>query len=147
MSHIAVRIHFVWSTAHRQPLIDETWQDRLYGYIGGILRERNATLLTAGGITDHIHVYASLPATIALAGLVKAMKAISSKWVHEEIKFTPFAWQDGYGAFSVSPADDARVRAYIANQKEHHKQRDFKAEYLDFLERAGVEYDPKYVFA
>jgi len=146
-SHIYLWVHFIWSTAGREPMIDTEWEDRLFGYIGGILRERDAMLLTAGGMPDHIHVYASLPSTISLAEAANAMKANSSRWVHENFPTKQdFAWQHGYGAFSVSASADEQVRQYILNQKEHHRTRSFKEEYLAFLVKHEIEFDERYVF-
>jgi putative transposase len=78
-------VHFVWGTADRQPLIHASWCDRLHGYIGGVLESKNAKLIAAGGLEDHLHVLASLPATISLADVANAMKANSSRWIHENI--------------------------------------------------------------
>ena len=101
--HLSLLVHFVWSTAAREPWISNEWQDRLYGYLGGILERKNAKLLCAGGMSDHIHLYTSLPSTLSLADIVNAMKANSSGWIHDTFpNHQAFAWQKGYGAFSVS---------------------------------------------
>jgi REP element-mobilizing transposase RayT len=142
-----MRMHLIWSTIRRESLLDEAWVERLYRYIGGLLRERKTVLLAAGGTADHVHLYVSMPATADLAELVNAMKANSSRWVHETFpEMHNFAWQSGYGAFSVSVSADEQVRIYIANQKEHHKNRGFMEEYLEFLKRHQIECDPRYVF-
>jgi REP element-mobilizing transposase RayT len=78
-------LHFVWGTANREPLLHRTWRDRLHAYIGGVLKNKKAKLLAAGGIEDHIHIFASLPATLPLAQAAGAMKANSSRWIHENI--------------------------------------------------------------
>jgi REP element-mobilizing transposase RayT len=142
-----LRVHFVWSTKNRVPLIAPDWAHRLYAYCGAVLADRNGALLAAGGMPDHIHLYTSLPATLSLAEMANALKANSSRWVHDEIGVGGFAWQSGYGAFSVSPSGDAEVRSYIATQAEHHRKGSFQEEYLAFLTRHEVEYDPRYVFA
>jgi putative transposase len=146
-SHICLRVHFIWSTAHHQPLIDAAWEARLFGYLGAVLGDRGGALLAAGAMPEHLHLYGSLPATLALADLVNALKANSSRWIHQTLARPEFAWQNGYGAFSVSPSADRQVRRYIANQKAHHHRQSFEAEYLAFLKRHEVPYDPRYVFA
>lgn len=116
--YLSLLIHFVWSTKNREPWIAPEWSDNLYAYIGGVLRKKKAKLICAGGVTDHIHVYASLPSTLTVADAVNAMKANSSRWVHEEIpRKAGFAWQDGYGAFSVNKSSEQRVIDYIMNQE------------------------------
>jgi REP element-mobilizing transposase RayT len=145
--HLSVLIHFIWSTAGREPWIASEWRDRLYGYIGGVLREKNATLLSAGGMPDHIHLYVSIPSTVTLADLVSAMKANSSRWVHETFpRYRAFAWQKGYGAFSVGKSAEVQLLEYIRHQEEHHRKRDFKEEYLSFLKRYGVDHDERYLW-
>jgi putative transposase len=145
-SHICQRIHFIWSTAKREPLIHPDWEGRLYSYMGALLADRRGVLLAANGTTDHIHLYTSLPATLSLSETTNALKSNSSRWIHETLNLPAFAWQSGYGAFSVSPSLGNALRAYIQNQKEHHRHRSFQEEYLDFLKRHEIEYDPRYVF-
>jgi len=142
-----VTIHFVWSTARREPRIAPEWRDRLYGYIGGVLGNKKATLICAGGVTDHIHLLTSLPSTVTIAEIVNAMKANSSRWIHENFPDQKdFAWQSGYGAFSVSKSAEERVAQYIRNQEEHHHKQDFKTEFVEFLDKHGIEYDDKYLW-
>jgi REP element-mobilizing transposase RayT len=145
-SHICLRVHFIWSTQHREPLLREDWDQRLHAYLGSILAEHDGVLLAAGGVADHIHVYTSLPSTLSLADAANALKSNSSRWIKETFGVSNFAWQSGYGAFSVSPSQDANLRNYIATQKEHHRVRTFKEEYIEFLRRHEIEYDPQYVF-
>ena len=103
--------------------------------------------MSCGGVADHIHVYASLPSTVTLADLAGAMKANSSRWVHETFpRHRGFAWRKGYGAFSVSKSAESRMIAYIRGQEAHHRRRGFKEEYLALLERHGVEYDERYLW-
>jgi len=146
MSFISNHIHFVWSTARREPMIDPAWADRLYAFIGGTLNNERGKLLAAGGVEDHIHVLVSLPATLSLADAASLMKANSSRFIHEEIGAAAFDWQKGYAAFSVSVSVCDAVRAYIAKQREHHRHRSFQEELIEFLEKHQVPYDPRYVF-
>jgi REP element-mobilizing transposase RayT len=145
-SHICLRVHFIWSTTKREPLINPDWKSRLFAYMGTVLADRHGVLVAANGATDHVHLYTSLPATLSLSEVANALKANSSRWIHDALAVPAFAWQKGYGAFSVSPSADGVVREYIRNQEEHHRHRTFQEEYIDFLKRHEIEYDPRYVF-
>lgn len=108
--HLSLLVHFTWSTAGREPWISADWRDPLFAQIGGIMRNKKARLLSAGGMYDHIHVYASLPSTVSIADFVNAVKSNSSRWVHQTYRQArAFAWQEGYGAFSVSKSEESRV--------------------------------------
>lgn len=146
MSYISNLVHFIWSTAGRTPTINPAWEPWLHAYIGGILNNANARLLAAGGVEDHVHLYVSLPATLCLSDAASVIKSNSSRFVHEELGDRSFDWQKGYAAFTVSVSAEEAVRNYLRNQKEHHKQKSFQDEYIEFLERHHVPYDPKYVF-
>jgi REP element-mobilizing transposase RayT len=104
--YLSLLVHFVWSTASREPWLSDLWEDELYKVLGGILRKKNGKLLEAGGVSDHIHLYASLPSTASVAEIVNALKSNSSRWIHEEVHRRGFAWQEGYGAFSVSKSSE-----------------------------------------
>ncbi|HEY7915103.1 MAG TPA: IS200/IS605 family transposase [Blastocatellia bacterium] len=146
-NQISLLIHFIWSTVGREPWIDPEWKDRLFSYIGGVLQNKNAKLLCAGGMPDHIHLYVSLPSTTTLAEIVNAMKANSSRWVHDSFpERREFAWQKGYGAFSISKSIETRLIEYMKNQQEHHRRRSFKEEFLKLLDRHGVEYNEQYLW-
>ncbi|MGI8782828.1 MAG: IS200/IS605 family transposase [Acidobacteriota bacterium] len=145
--YICSLTHFVWSTARRQPSISPEWRDRLYSYIGGILAQKNCTLLCAGGVSDHIHLYASLCSTLSLADVTNAMKANSSRWIHQTFPNAKgFSWQKGYGAFSVSKSGEQRLIEYIENQEAHHKIRSFQEEFLALLKKHHVKYDERYLW-
>ena len=140
-------IHFVWSTHGRREWLAESWEEKLHAYIGGIANNKNATLIAAGGMADHLHLLVSMPPTASVSDMVNAFKSNSSRWIHDEIsRMKIFRWQEGYGAFSVSRSNEDSVVQYIRQQKEHHKKRDFKSEFLDFLKRHDVEYDPDYIW-
>ena len=146
--HISLLVHFVWSTAGREPWIGDDWRESLHSYIGGIVRNKNAKLISAGGMHDHIHLYASLPSTITIADFVNVVKSNSSRWVHDTYQNRKgFAWQEGYGAFSVSKSEERKVMSYIANQKQHHEKNSFKDEFRRFLEKYEVDYDERYMWA
>jgi putative transposase len=140
-------VHFVWSTHERRDWIAEDWENDLYAYVGGIARNKNATLLQAGGMPDHLHALVSVPPTMSISQMVNALKANSSRWIHEEAPaMKVFSWQEGYGAFTVSRSNEQNVADYIRGQKAHHRKRDFKSEFLDFLQRHAIEYDPQYIW-
>ncbi|HSI34612.1 MAG: IS200/IS605 family transposase [Phycisphaerae bacterium] len=139
--------HIVFSTKHREPWITSDVADRLYGYIGGIIREGRGTLLSIGGVADHVHLYLRWRTDESISNLMRTVKARSSKWVHETFPVLgAFAWQEGYSVFTVSKSQEEAVRAYIAGQAEHHKHEDFKTELLRFLRVHGIEFDERYVF-
>lgn len=121
--------------------------EQLYPYFGGIIRGEQGTLYDIGGIEDHVHLYLRWRPSGALSDLIRAVKANSSKWIHETFPaMKDFAWQEGFSAFSVSKSQEAAVRTYIARQREHHQQFDFKAELLKLLQAHQVEFDEHYVF-
>lgn len=139
--------HFVWSTAHREQRIDFEWADRLYQYIGGMLRERKCKLLAANGMPDHIHLLISMHATESKAKLANALKSVSSKWIRENIAGQrDFRWQKDYASFSVSLSQEPVVNRYVKNQHQHHRRQDFQTEYLGLLTRHGIEFDERYLW-
>lgn len=113
--------------------------------MGGIIKGLDAMPLQIGGDEDHLHVLASLRSKHRLDYFLRDLKADSSEWVHREIAKL-FEWQKGYGAFSVSPTAVPRVRNYILDQKQHHKKIDFKTEYVDLLNKAGVEFEDRFLW-
>lgn len=140
-------VHFTWSTAGREPWIEPPIREDLYSYIGGIMNNKNAKLISAGGVFDHIHLYASLPSTISVADFVNAVKANSSRWVHENFsRLRHFAWQEGYGAFTVSKSHESRVIRYVSTQEKHHQKRTFKQELITLLRTHDIEYDERFLW-
>jgi REP element-mobilizing transposase RayT len=139
--------HIVYATKYRHPSIIPDIRERLYEYIGGIIRAKQGHLIEIGGVADHVHILAHLSASLAVADVVRDVKANSSHWMNElsEMKRT-FEWQKGYGAFTVSYSQVPKVRAYIQNQEEHHRTRTFEEEYTDFLNRHGIAFRPEYLF-
>src|SRR6266480_2878652 len=147
MSYVSSYFHCVFSTKERRPLITPALGARLWPFLGGIARQNKMVALEIGGVADHVHILLSLPSTLAVAKALQLIKGGSSKWVHETFpEHRLFEWQEGYGAFSISVSEKKRTVAYINNQIEHHKKRDFKTEFLVFLDRNEIEYDPQYVF-
>jgi putative transposase len=139
--------HIVFSTKNRADLIHPEIETGLFGYIHGIIENNNAKLIIANGTTNHIHLLVSLPKKIDIPELIGDIKRDSSLWVKKQYSaFTNFYWQRGYGAFSVGQLEIDIVKKYIANQKEHHKKKDFKTGYRSFLKKYEIEYDEKYVW-
>ncbi len=142
-----VLLHCVFSTKNRRPLITDDLRGRLFPYIGGIARDEKMKILAIGGVEDHVHLLLSLPSTITIARALQLIKGKSSKWIHDTFpEHHAFAWQEGYGAFSIGVSQIDDTTAYIANQAEHHRRRTFQEEFVAFLEKHGIEYDPKYLW-
>ncbi len=140
-------LHCVFSTKNRLPTIDPEWRPRLHAYMGGIARENGVKALVIGGVADHAHILLSLPPVLSLSQAMQLIKVTSSKWVHETIpNMKKFAWQEGFGAFSIGIADQPRTVKYIENQEAHHKRLTFQDEFRLFLKKHGIEYDEKYIW-
>jgi putative transposase len=140
-------LHVVFSTKARTPWISDDIAERLYPYIGGIVRAERGVLYDIGGVEDHLHMFLRWRPDGSISDLMRTVKARSSKWVHEAYpNLAAFAWQEGYSVFSVSKSQEEAVKKYIAGQAEHHKKEDFKSELLRILRAHGVEFDEKYVF-
>jgi putative transposase len=145
-THISLYYHFIFSTKERRPTIKEDWEGRLHGYLGGILRGMNGVAEAVGGTDDHVHILASLRAIHSPAEVLRDLKANSTNWVRGIIANRWFGWQDGYGAFTVGRREIDAVRAYITNQKEHHRKMTFQEEYIRLLEESGIEFNRKYLW-
>ena len=141
-----ILLHVVFSTKKRKPMITPEIADRLYAYIGGIVRAEKGTLWQIGGVQDHVHLYLRWRPDESISDLMREAKARSSKWVHETFPvLDAFAWQEGYSVFSVSKSQEQAVKNYIAGQAEHHKKEDFNCELLRLLRAHGVEFDERYL--
>lgn len=137
-------LHVVFSTKERRKLITKEFQPKLWSYVAGIGRNNDFLVLANGGMEDHAHLLIQLPATLTLAKAVQLLKGSSSKWANEHGR--EFSWQEGYGAFGVSKSNINAVIKYITNQEKHHRKITFEEEFIAFLEKHGIEYDPRYVF-
>ena len=146
MSHTYAQnvIHIVFSTKDRRKLMPDGFRPRMWAYATGVCKKFDILVLAVGGMEDHIHFLLQIPPTVALAKAVLAIKSNSSRWASEEGH--KFAWQQGYGAFSVSRSIVPLVIRYIQNQEAHHKKMSFDAEFLALLNKHGIEFDPKFVF-
>lgn len=138
--------HIVFATKYRKPTIKDDIQGRLHEYIGGTLRAKKGHMIEIGGVEDHVHILAGLSPSLAVSDVIRDVKAASSKWMKDERHIDAFEWQRGYGAFTVSYDRVEAIRKYIRNQKEHHKTTTFQDEYIDFLERHGIQFQLEHLF-
>ncbi len=147
MSHTSsnILLHFIFSTQGRRPLVKADFRAELFAYLGGIIREMNGTALIINGIADHIHMLVRIRPVHSAAQIVRVVKANSSRWVHEKWD-AGFAWQTGYGVFSVSESSVPAVTKYIAEQEMHHRKHSFQEEYIAFLKKNKVAYDERYIW-
>jgi REP element-mobilizing transposase RayT len=142
-----IYIQVVFAVKERQNLIHASWEDELYKYITGILRNKEQKLLAINGMPDHIHFLIGMKPSCCLSDLVREVKKASNEFINER-KFLRqnFYWQEGYGAFSYSHRDLSNVINYIMNQKEHHKKHNFKEEYIELLKKFEIEFKDQYLF-
>jgi putative transposase len=136
--------HAVFATERRMEIISPELQERLYPFIGGILKDIGCTPLAINGTEDHLHFLARYPSSLSNADMVRHVKRRSSVWIHEA--FSPlrdFGWQRGYGGFTVSKSLSEEVAQYIRNQKDHHKRYSALEEFKEMLRRNEMEFDPE----
>lgn len=146
-SFAALYYHIVFSTKNRVPFLTPDWRDRLYDYMGGIIRGDGGESLLIGGAADHTHILSSLNKNQGVAKSIGIIKAEATRWVHETFpNRSDFSWQAGYGAFSVSVTGLDRVKKYIAQQEAHHHKETFKEEFRRFLDIHGIPYDERYLW-
>ncbi|MBI5757051.1 MAG: transposase [Planctomycetales bacterium] len=143
-----VLLHIIFSTKHRVPYLKtKELREAMNAYMVGTLRNLECPSLIVGTVDDHLHCLCQLSRKISIAKLIEEMKTDSSAWVKkQDAELCDFYWQAGYGAFSVSQSNVSQVKAYIANQEEHHRKVSFQDEFREFLRRHGVEWDERYVW-
>ena len=142
-----IYLHVVFSTKNRYPFIERKVEHELYAFLGASIKRLGGISLSINGTSDHIHILALFPRTVTVADFIKDIKANSSRWIKTKgEEYQNFAWQDGYGIFSVSSSKKQVVTNYIAGQKEHHNKTTFKDEFLQFLNEYQIEYDERYVW-
>ena len=147
LSHTSgnILLHFIFSTLGRRPSIKVEFRGDLFAYLGGIVREMKGVALIVNGTSDHVHLLIRIRPVHSGAEIARVVKANSTRWVREKW-LREFAWQTGYGVFSVSESNVAAVTKYIAEQDEHHKKHSFQEEFIAFLKKNHVEYDEKYIW-
>ncbi len=142
-----ILVHLVFSTKDREPWIATDLRPALYAYLAEVARNTGCGCYRVGGVFDHVHLAITLSRTVTIAAVVETVKTSSSKWIKTQSPaLAGFAWQRGYGAFSVGPSDRDALCSYIDNQEEHHRTRSFQDEYRNFLTKYGVIFDERYVW-
>jgi putative transposase len=148
MSHTysSNRVHVIFSTKERRKCLSDAFQPKLWAYMAGIAHNQGLEVMIIGGVSDHAHALLALPPSLPLAKAVQFLKGSSSHWINESRACDGrFAWQEGYGAFSVSASHTEDVVRYIRNQRQQHERKSFEDEFLDFLKKHGIAYDPAHV--
>jgi len=146
-TYCSLLYHVVFSTKDRKRWLDDDIRQRVYGYMGGTVRNKGGVLIAANGTDDHVHLLLGLKQTKAIADAVKEIRANSSSWIHDTFPgYQEFAWQRGYGAFAVSFSQQEKTEAYLAKQQKHHKKATFQEEFLLLLDLHKVECDERYIW-
>ena len=142
-----IYVHIIFSTKGRNPFINENIEPELFAYMGNTIQRCEGVPFFINGMDDHVHVLSSLPRTISLSKYIEEIKRDSSRWIKTKgTQYEKFAWQIGYGAFSVSGSRKDAVMSYISGQKDHHRMVTFQEEFVAFLEKYGIEYDERYLW-
>lgn len=145
-TYTQILYHIVYGTKNHQSTLDLDRHDNLCRYKAGILRNKNCFVYKVGGYVDHLHILTSAHPSLALADVVKDVKLAASDWIKTDNVFLHFdGWQDGYGAFTCSWKDKERIMQYIENQHEHRRHKTFREEYIEMLQRAGIQFDERYL--
>jgi REP element-mobilizing transposase RayT len=143
----SVQLHIVFSTKHRQNLIDDHIEDRLFNYLGGICNELKCNSIKVGGYRNHVHIFCMYSRQITISKLLQSIKQSSSLWIKTvDEKYSNFYWQDGYAVFSVDEARHASLVEYIENQRTNHQKIGFKDELRGLFKKHNVEFDERYVW-
>lgn len=140
-------VHITFSTKYREDILRKEDREEIFAYMAGILNNLKCSPIIVGGVSDHVHVLCLLEKTISVSVLLDKLKANSSKWIKSlGDHYENFAWQRGYGCFSVSQSKVEVVRNYILNQERHHGEQSFKEEFIEFLHKYEMEYDERYLW-
>ncbi|MCE9605219.1 MAG: IS200/IS605 family transposase [Planctomycetia bacterium] len=143
----SLRYHIAFSTKQRKRWIAPEIEERVWSYLGGIAERNGMQPLAIGGVDDHVHLLLGIPPKLAVSDAVKYLKGGSSKWFHETFpQLLEFGWQDGYGAFTVGRSQIEATEEYIRGQRDHHRVQTFEEEYLAFLRKHELSFDPRHVF-
>jgi len=148
MSHTFTNLltHVIFSTRERRPFLADEIRKDVFAYAGGIVRELGGTAIMVNGTDDHVHALLVVPGNLAVAECVRLLKTNTSRWVHEKWPERKFAWQTGYGAFSVSESNRGQVIRYIQDQEKHHRKISFQDEFRAFLRKQGIAFDERYIW-
>ena len=142
-----IYIHLVFAVQNRESMIQPSWEEELYKYTTGIVQNKKQKMLAINGMPDHVHIFIGMRPHQSISALIQNVKTESSKWIKaQNLSSYPFAWQEGYGAFSYSHSALDNVIGYINNQKMHHKRQTFRDEYLEFLRKFQIDFKDEYLF-
>ena len=142
-----ILLHLIFSTKNRNPWLEKAIREKTHAFLAGTVRQCDCEAYRVGGVADHVHLAVRLSRTLSVADLVKEIKTASSKWLKtQDASLSDFAWQQGYGIFSVGMSQRDTLLHYIDTQEEHHRTRTFQDEYRTFLKKYGIEYDERYVW-
>ena len=141
-TYSSLLVHCVFSTKERRNIIRDP--QLLWRYLSGIARRKGIPLAAAGGTENHVHLLLDLPTTMPIAQALQHLKGSSAHWLNAYE--TPFAWQQGYGAFAIGQSQRQAVLAYIRSQQEHRRKWSFEQEFVMLLKKYDLQYDPKFVF-
>lgn len=145
---VSLKVHVVFSTKDRRPMITPDIEPELYAYLGGVMRNLESRCLAAGGTNNHVHLLVSQAKNLALSKLMEEIKKSSSRWIKTKgPELRTFGWQDGYGAFSIGQSQVEALQQYIARQKERHKKQTFEEELVMLLKRYRVPYEERYIWS
>jgi REP element-mobilizing transposase RayT len=144
----AVYLHLIFSTQNREPwLADGALRSEAHAFLGGVSKQLDCPPIVVGGVSDHVHLLARAGRRVTQSDWVKELKRVSSRWIKErDTRMRGFAWQGGYGVFSVSPSVLEEAEAYIRNQEEHHRKVTFQDEFRRFLRKHQLEWDEQHVW-
>lgn len=142
-----IYIQFVFAVKGRENLLQRPWRDEVFKYMAGIIKHKNQKPIIVNGVADHVHVFVGLRPVMGISDLARDIKNNSSNFINEQ-KFLKgkFSWQEGYGAFSYAHSQIENVFQYILNQEEHHRNKSFKEEYIDFLQKFEISYNEQHLF-
>ena len=142
-----IYIQIVFAVNGRSNLLQEPWRDEVFKYMAGIIKGKNQKPIIVNGVSNHVHLFVGLKPSMSVSDLVRDVKNNSTNFINDRKWISgKFSWQEGFGSFSYSHSQIDQVYQYILNQKEHHRKKTFKEEYLDFLRKFEIEYDEKYLF-
>jgi REP element-mobilizing transposase RayT len=146
-SYTQLFYHLVFSTKERRPWLAPEVRSPVHAYLGGAIRDEGGMALVINGTADHVHILARLRQDTAISDVLRDIKVNSSGWIHRTFpELQAFAWQGGYGAFTVSASQVPCVRRYIENQEEHHRKQSFQEEFVALLRKHGIEFDERYLW-
>jgi REP element-mobilizing transposase RayT len=146
-TYTQIYIHVIFAVKGRENLLQKSWRKDVFKYMAGIIRGENQKPIIVFGVEDHVHLFIGLKPTISISDLIRDIKNNASKYINDrKLVRGHFSWQEGYGAFSYSHSQLDKVYQYISNQKEHHRKKTFKEEYLGLLQKFEIEHDERYLF-